>query len=188
MPNCTVIAITAINNSVEKSFNNILIPQHTYVLMGSSGVGKSTLVNNLLEAKHQSTQEVSTAVGKGKHTTTNREMFILPNGSIIIDSPGVREFALSTESIGSVDSTFDNIHELSANCKFKDCTHTSECECAVLEALKDGSLSEGEYTNYLKLRNEAIYFQQTSQDRKRKGKHLAKLIKDMKDKNMKGSY
>ncbi|MBS2097372.1 ribosome small subunit-dependent GTPase A [Carboxylicivirga linearis] len=188
LPDITIIAISALNNTAIDTIQKQLIPQQTYIMIGSSGAGKSTLLNQLVKKEIQQTQTISTSVGKGRHTTTHREMFVLSNGSLLIDSPGVREFGLALSDSDSVTTSFSDIKYLSEKCKYKNCTHTNEPGCAILSALEDGSLLIEEYNSYLKLRNEAIHYQQTVQEKKKKGKNLAKLIKDMKNKNMKKRY
>ena len=178
----TIIAISALNKTAIETIQKQLIPQQTYIMIGSSGAGKSTLLNQLLQKEIQQTKTISTSVGKGRHTTTHREMFVLSNGSLLIDSPGVREFGLALSDTDSVNTSFSDIKHLSENCRYKNCSHTNEPGCAILNALEDGSLRIEEYNSYLKLRDEAIHYQQTVQDKKKKGKNLAKLVKDMKNK------
>jgi ribosome biogenesis GTPase / thiamine phosphate phosphatase len=130
----------------------------TIVFLGSSGVGKSTMINELYGETKQETQDISSLGDKGRHTTTNRELIILPKGGIIIDTPGMREFHIL--DIGeSVDSAFEDIEELSRKCKFSDCTHNKEPKCAVREAIEEGLLSEERYANYLKLKREAEFLE-----------------------------
>jgi len=188
LPDTIIIAISALNNIAMDAIQMQLIPQQTYIMIGSSGAGKSTLLNQLLKKEIQQTQTMSTSVGKGRHTTTNREMFVLSNGSLLIDSPGVREFGLALSDSDSVNTSFSNIQQLSENCRYKNCSHTNEPDCAILNALEDGSLLIEEYNSYLKLRDEAFHYQQTVIEKKKKGKNLAKLVKDMKIKNIKGRY
>jgi ribosome biogenesis GTPase len=130
----------------------------TVAFLGSSGVGKSTIINELSGVVVQFTQEVSDTEDKGKHTTTNRELLVLPEGGIVIDTPGMREFHI-TDVSDSIDSAFEDIDVLSAKCKFSDCTHTSEPTCAVLLAIEDGTLSKDRYMNYLKLKKEAAHYE-----------------------------
>jgi len=186
--NTTVIAVSALQSIGLEKIADLLQPQHTYVLLGSSGAGKSTLLNALMNKEIQATKALSEAVGKGRHTTTSRDLILLDNGSMIIDSPGVREFALALDDLESIHLSFDDIEQLSVNCRYKDCTHTSEPGCAILDALAKGDLDDDVYSSYLKLRDEANYFQSTVKEKKRKGKQLAKLIKNMKNQNMKKRY
>ena len=124
----------------------------TAVLLGSSGVGKSTIINRLLGEERFTTKEVRSD-GRGRHTTTHRELVALPGGGVIIDTPGLRELQL-WETDGGLDQTFVDIAELIAECRFSDCEHRTEPGCAVKEALADGSLSRERWESYLKLQRE----------------------------------
>jgi ribosome biogenesis GTPase len=125
----------------------------TIAFIGSSGVGKSTLINKLIGENALNTQKIRND-DKGRHTTTRRELIVLPSGGIVIDTPGMRE--LGVESV-DLSKTFADIDELSTKCKFHDCSHTSEPNCAVQKAINDGLLSEARLANYLKLIKEAKY-------------------------------
>jgi ribosome biogenesis GTPase / thiamine phosphate phosphatase len=119
----------------------------TVVLIGSSGAGKSSLINSLSEATTQSTKAVRTD-GKGRHTTTRREMFLLPNGAIVIDTPGIRTLEIDVESAAvPMDTLFLN---LAQHCRFRDCDHHKSAGCAVIAAVKTGDISEKQYQNFLK--------------------------------------
>lgn len=125
----------------------------TAVFLGSSGVGKSSIINALFGEEKLTTGEVSDYRDRGKHTTTHRELFLLPGGSLLIDTPGIRELQFWSEE-GGVESTFSDIEALAENCRFRDCTHVHEPGCAVLAAVKSGDLDEGRYVSYLKQREE----------------------------------
>jgi len=125
---------------------------------GSSGVGKSTIINRLLGEDRQEVQSVSNAAGKGRHTTTSRSLLLHPDGGMIIDMPGMRELLLWA-SEGDVEQSFTDIELLAGRCRFKDCTHTTEPGCGVLAALDNGSLDEDRYRNYMKLQKEVRRFQ-----------------------------
>lgn len=150
----------------------------TYCFLGSSGVGKSTIINHLLEETILETRSVSKSTGKGKHTTSHRELFVLENGSIVIDTPGMREFGL-TDSTNALEKTFDNIVELALDCRFKDCSHINEKGCAVLAAVESGNLSEEIYENYQKLKREQEHFSSTIFEKRQRDKEFGKMIKSI---------
>jgi ribosome biogenesis GTPase / thiamine phosphate phosphatase len=128
----------------------------TVALLGSSGVGKSTLINALLGAQKLATGDVSEHLDRGRHTTTHRELVVLPGGAMLIDNPGLRELQLWSGGDG-LDEAFNDIASLAAGCRFRDCKHTSEPECAVQAALADGTLDPERFQNYLKLQRELRY-------------------------------
>ncbi len=135
-----------------------LRPGRTLALLGSSGVGKSTILNGLLDEERQKIGEVSDAVGKGRHTTTHRELFLMPDGGILMDNPGMRELHLWGEEEDLAES-FTDIENLAANCRFSDCAHKSEPACAVLAAVERGDLSAPRLTSYHKLKDELASLQ-----------------------------
>jgi ribosome biogenesis GTPase len=134
----------------------------TISLVGSSGVGKSTLINTLLGEQRQETGEVRKGDSKGRHITASRELFLIPGGGIIIDNPGIREIQLWGDA-GSLDEVFSDIQVLALDCKFKDCTHISEPKCTVKKAVEDGELSRQRYENYLKMRKELDFLKQKTE-------------------------
>ena len=151
----------------------------TYCLLGSSGVGKSTILNALLGEERMVTKEISEAIDRGKHTTTHRELVAIPNGGFIIDNPGMREVGVVSSALDT-DAIFEQIKELESQCRFNNCTHNQERGCAVLEAVETGELSEEAFENYLKLQKEQAHFESDILERKRKDKNLGKLIKQVK--------
>lgn len=157
----------------------------TYCMLGSSGVGKSSLLNNLAHKILMKTDAISQSTSKGRHTTSHRELVLLENGAILIDNPGMREVGI-TDTTDGLASTFDEIAGLAKNCKFKDCSHTSEEGCAVIEALEKGELDESSYVNYMKLKREKEHFESTLAERRKKDKDFGKMVK--KFKNNKNSY
>lgn len=152
----------------------------TYCLLGSSGVGKSTLLNNLLGKTLMHTNSVSVSNNKGKHSTTHRALVLLNNGGILIDNPGMREVGITDSSEGLA-ITFNEIVELSKNCKFKDCTHTTEHKCAVRKAVENGELDEAAYENFLKMEREKEHFESTIAEKRKKDKEFGKLVKQFKN-------
>jgi len=151
----------------------------TYVLLGSSGVGKSTLLNSLSGKFQMKINEISSSVSKGKHTTSHRELFVLDWGGIIIDNPGMREVGITDTSRG-LEITFEAILEYSEQCRFVDCTHIHEDGCAVLEALENNEIDNESYVNFRKMEKERMHFESDSVERKKKDKDLGKLIKSVK--------
>lgn len=188
LPQVPCYTLSAINQEGIERIMDLLEAERTYVLIGSSGAGKSTLLNSLMGKETQKTNEVSEAVGKGKHTTTSRELFVLPNGSLVIDTAGVREFGLALENIEAVALTFDDISALAKQCRYTDCSHVNEPGCAVVKALDEGILQHESYDSFIKLRSEAEHYAATQQDKKRKGRDLSKLVRDMKRQNIKKRY
>ena len=125
----------------------------TYCLVGSSGVGKSTLINQLRGDDTLRTQTVS-ASGEGRHTTVRRQLFVLEQGALLIDTPGMREVGILAVNDG-MDDNFDDIHDLALQCRFTNCGHGNESGCAVLQAIEEGSLHLERYQNYVKLKTES---------------------------------
>ncbi|KAA3606904.1 MAG: ribosome small subunit-dependent GTPase A [Calditrichaeota bacterium] len=128
----------------------------TIAVLGSSGVGKSTLINKLLGNEVLKVSEIGEYKDKGKHTTTHRELLLLPKGGIIIDTPGMREIQIWEGSEG-LEKTFADVEEFAMNCKFSDCKHESEPNCGINEALRNGNLDEARLKSYKKLQREIAY-------------------------------
>lgn len=143
----------------------------TAAMVGSSGAGKSTLINRLYGRDIQATASVSKSIGKGKHTTTSRDLISLPTGGMIIDNPGIREIALSEGNVDSL-AAFPEIEELSPSCKFQDCTHTHEPGCMVLDAVSRGQLTPQRLQSFQKIQNELKYHS------KRKTKSAARVERE----------
>ena len=133
-----------------------LQPRQTVVLIGSSGVGKSTLINKLAGTELLDTQDVRDGDDKGRHTTTHREIFRLPDGVLLLDTPGMREFGL-VEADEGLEETFEDVAELAAQCRFRDCGHQTEPGCAVRAAFEAGTLSAARWESYKELQKEAAY-------------------------------
>jgi ribosome biogenesis GTPase len=159
----------------------------TYCLLGSSGVGKSTLSNNLSGSAQMKTGEISSSVNKGKHVTSHRKLILLENEGILIDNPGIREVGI-TDSGGGLEMTFDEIIQLASSCRFNDCTQINEAGCAILEALDNESLDEPAYDNYQKMEKEKSHFESSLVERRNKDKNLGKLIKSIKKDRNQNKY
>jgi len=138
----------------------------TVVFLGSSGVGKSTIINSLLGEERQKVNAISEAVGKGKHTTTHRELILFPDGAVVIDTPGMRELQMWCDDDG-LKRSFDDIEELTHSCRFRDCRHAAEPGCAVRKALDEGVLEAKRYGSYLKLQKEVKFLARREDQRAR---------------------
>ncbi len=165
-----VLAVCALTGRGVNKLAQLIKPGDTAVFIGTSGVGKSSLINRLYGEDLQATLEVRTKDAKGRHTTSWREMIFLPQGGVVIDTPGMREFHIWMASEGSKQS-FPEIDEMSVRCRFRDCTHTQENQCAVLAALAAGTLPRERYDSFLKLQLEIRYLREAEkksawQDRK----------------------
>ena len=160
----------------------------TYILIGSSGVGKSSLLNILMNDDLQKTQSISTFNNKGTHTTTSRDLFQLPSGSLLIDTPGMREFGVTSEDGENSDSLFPVIEEFARQCHYSDCKHLNEEGCAILEALQSGKLDRAIYESYVKLMKEQRRFEINIEDQKRLNKQFGKMTKEAKNHRKKYKY
>lgn len=159
----------------------------TYCFLGSSGVGKSSLINKLLGKKNIKTDEISSYSGRGKHITTSRQMYFLQNGAIVIDNPGMREVGVADVG-GGVDSFFEEINDFSKKCKFSDCTHTHEPGCEVLKSVNSGEINEEQYSNYITLKKESNFYEMSDFEKKEKDRKLGKIIKRFKKDAKKFNY
>ena len=175
-----VIALSTASGEGLEAFRVLLQPGKTYCFIGSSGVGKSTLINRLLGREALDTRAVS-ATGEGTHTTSRRQLLVLDDGVMLIDTPGMRELGLLGASEG-LEESFSDIHELSRACRFTDCTHSQEPGCAVRAAIENDSLNEKRYQGYLKLRKETEYHDASYVERRKKDREFGRLVKSvMKD-------
>ena len=148
-----VVVMSALQNENAAPLFSLLTPGTTGVLLGSSGVGKSTITNLLLNKEQVKVQKVRMTDSHGRHTTAHRELLVLPNGGMIIDTPGLRELQLWSGEEGLQES-FDDIEELAVNCRFRDCGHETEPGCAVLDAVEQGTIEQERYESFQKLQNE----------------------------------
>lgn len=166
-----VVAVSALARRGLDALDGLVSPGETAVLLGSSGAGKSTLVNALFGGDKQRTAETRVSDGRGRHTTTSREVFRLPSGWLLIDTPGLREVEAWAAG-DTVNDVFDDISETAARCRFRDCRHQGEPGCAVREAVDEGEIDADRLENYLKLSRES-----SEQESKRQARICSKAIK-----------
>jgi ribosome biogenesis GTPase len=159
-----VLAVSNVTGEGVEEVRALLKPAHTFVLLGSSGTGKSTLVNRLAGRTVMPTGDLRND-GRGRHTTRHRQLLVLRDGAILIDTPGLREYQIWE---GDIDSAFSDIAELAARCRFNDCAHTSEPDCAVREALETGELDPARWANYGQLQRELRSIEARSSSRVRR--------------------
>lgn len=151
----------------------------TVVFVGSSGVGKSSLVNALCEKSVLQTSDISLFSGKGRHTSTRREMVLMNGSGVLIDTPGVREFGLTIDDTDSFAEILE-ISDYAESCRFKNCEHMGEPGCAVAEAIQNGTLDRKVYDSYLKLRREAWRFSTSEHEKRKRDKSFSKLVEEVK--------
>jgi len=166
------------NESGLKNIKDLLAPRQTYCLLGSSGVGKTTLLNNLIGESIFTTKTVREKDNKGRHATTYRQLIMLDCEAMLIDTPGMRELGNFSVETG-IDETFSEITELSKRCQFNDCNHVNEKGCAVIEAVENGQVPEKRYQNYIKIKKESIYNEMSYLEKKQKDKQFGKFIKSV---------
>ena len=178
-----ILTLSAATGQGLDELRAMLSPGVTGAFLGSSGVGKSSLVNALTGFTRQTTREVRADDSRGRHTTTNRELIPLPNGGMIIDTPGMRELQLWTDDDG-LETAFADVEALVSQCRFGDCTHTSEPGCVVQAALEAGTLKQDRFRSYTKLQRE-IQYQELRKDQsarlieKNRWKKIAKKIRQI---------
>ena len=182
-PGVPVYAVSAGEDQGIEQLMDHLGHGKTVAFLGSSGVGKSTIINRLLGEDRMEVGEVREADGKGRHTTTHRELVALPGGGAVIDTPGMREIQVWGDEEGLADA-FPEIDELAAACHFRNCRHDSEGGCAVREALDSGGLNTERFDSYMKLRAEFESLgrrrsQQARMEERREGKRFAKMVREV---------
>lgn len=182
--NPEVITFSNLSGSGIQEIRERLRSQETYCLLGMSGVGKTTLINTLIGSESYAVQNVREKDGKGKHTTTRRELIILDNGSMIVDTPGMRELGNFDVTEG-MSETFKDIETLAQSCRFSDCTHIHEKDCAVLAALEAGEIDHKHYKNYLKLQRESDYLERSYLEKRKRDKEFGKMLKNVMKNNRK---
>lgn len=176
--------VSAWDSAALMPLKEYLHPNRTITMIGSSGAGKSTLVNQLSGRTVQATKAVSQGLGKGRHTTTTRDLIMMPQGGMVIDNPGIREIAFWDDD-GGIDAAFPEIEQFSGSCRFSDCTHMHEPDCRVLRALMEGGIDPARLESYRKMKRELDYLshrQRKSADRveKERWKDVSLKIKAMK--------
>lgn len=158
---------------------NFIKQGESIVFVGSSGVGKSSLINALCERAGLATSAISKSSGKGRHTSTRREMVLMEGSGVLIDTPGVREFGLASGNAGVLADMLD-VADFEASCRFDNCSHVKEPGCGVIDAVNKGLLAQEVYDSYLKLRREAWYFATSEHEKRKRDKSFAKIVEEAK--------
>lgn len=180
-----IFSISVLSGSGMKEFSESLEPGKTSLFIGSSGVGKSTLVNFLLGREEMATKEIREDDDRGRHTTTSRRLMMLKNGAMVIDTPGLREIQLTSDQESGLAESFPAIDELALQCKFVNCRHESEPHCAVKAAVTNGEIEQSAYESFLKIQKETAFQQRKTNkaaaaEEKKKWKSLSKSIRTSK--------
>jgi ribosome biogenesis GTPase len=177
-------AISSVTGAGYEKLTRALQKGMTYCLLGSSGVGKSTILNRLLGGGELAVGSVREKSGKGRHTTTRRQLVSLENGALFVDTPGMRELGMMAFETGLGES-FPDIAAASESCRYADCTHTVEEGCAILAKVASGHIATERYQSYLKLFNESKRYEMTNLEKRRKDKAFGKMLKNYKKFNKK---
>ena len=172
-----IIPLSSTSGAGYDRFIDTIEKGKTYCLIGSSGVGKSTLLNRLLGKEEFATNTVQEKSAKGRHTTARRQLVILNNGALFIDTPGMRELGMMAFGVG-IDETYDDIAAIAERCRFSDCAHTNEKGCAVLASVAEGTLTAERLQSYLKLTKESKYYEMTFLQKRKKDKAFGKMLKN----------
>jgi len=184
-----IVSLSAVDGLGLDALEAVLPPAATGVLLGASGVGKSTLINALVGEEVMSTREVRAFDKKGRHTTTSRHLFRLPWGAMLIDTPGTRELGVVVDQV-ALHETFSEIEAIADSCRYRDCTHESEPGCAVTRAVEEGTIAEERFASFRKLRHEmrSLEERQRPSDHleRAKGRRFGKMVKETKRVKKKG--
>ena len=173
-PELPIFLVDSLSGKGIADLSDTLAPKRTLMLVGASGAGKSTLLNALCGTPVARTAEVRSLDGRGRHTTTARRLHMLPNGTLLLDTPGIRGVGMNSTA-KQVQDSFEDIALLASSCKYSDCTHTGEPGCAVLKALKEEQLEQDRYLNYLELRQEAVGYEEILRESSRKKREIGRL-------------
>lgn len=173
---CPVHPFSNVTGSGIPAIRRLLEPRKTVCLLGSSGVGKTSLLNDLLGSARFETQAVRERDSRGRHTTSHRQLVVLEGGAMIIDTPGMRELGHIGASEG-LEQSFQDVLAIAEQCRFNDCSHTGEAGCAVLEAVARGELDEHRYENFLKLARESAFHEMTYAERRRRDRDLGRFYR-----------
>jgi ribosome biogenesis GTPase / thiamine phosphate phosphatase len=179
-----IIPFSNVSGFGHETISNALLKGKSYCLLGSSGVGKTSLLNKLIGEEKYDVKEIREKDDRGRHTTTRRQLIFLENGSMIIDTPGIRELGIFNMDDG-INQTFDEISIMAKECQFTDCTHTHEKGCAVKQAVENKKIDENRYNNYMKIQKEAAFYEMSYLEKRQKDKEFGKMIKRVM-KNKKG--
>lgn len=173
-----VLTLSNVTREGIDDLKRMLLPARTYCFIGSSGVGKSTIINQLLGREMLQTKDLS-GTGEGRHTTVRRELIIIEGGALVVDNPGMREFGILGADNGIRDS-FSDIIRLASGCRYRNCSHANEPGCAVREALNSGDISQKHYDNYIKLREESEFHHMSYVEKRKKDRDFGRYIKSVK--------
>lgn len=172
------VPVVAVSDRTDQGYaplRAMLANGRTYCLLGSSGVGKSTLLNRLCGGDRMRTDAISESTGKGRHVTSHRALFVLEGGAHLIDNPGMREVGVVDSGRG-LEVTFDHVLAFSGACRFRDCTHTAEAGCAVLDAVRRGEIGTGSYESFLKMEKERAHFESSVAERRKKDRAFGRMV------------
>jgi len=176
-----VIPLSSTSGAGYDRFQDTLKKGKTYCLIGSSGVGKSTILNRLIGKEEFATNTVREKSAKGRHTTTRRQLVILDNGALFVDTPGMRELGMMGFGVG-IDESYADVAAIAERCRFANCTHTTEKGCAVLMGVAEGELTDERFQSYLKLTKESKYYEMTYLEKRKKNKAFGMVKNYMKSK------